>query len=125
MTSPKPTRCHGWAFGAYTRCFLVSATRIVRPATRGLQWRRRSPIRGLTMSPQVDELVAAVLRLTEPEQAEVLERLLDALGPPPSDIDRMTEEEFAAELDRRHAEFLRDPTVGIPWEEVLRKHSFE
>ena len=77
------------------------------------------------MSPQVDELVAAVLRLTEPEQAEVLERLLDALGPPPSDIDRMTEEEFAAELDRRHAEFLRDPTVGIPWEEVLRKHSFE
>jgi putative addiction module component (TIGR02574 family) len=77
------------------------------------------------MSPQVDELVAAVLRLTEPERAEVIERLLDALDPPPSDVDRMTEEEFAAELDRRHAEYLRDPTVGIPWEEVRRKRSFE
>lgn len=72
------------------------------------------------MSPQVDALVAAVLRLTEPERAEVLERLLDALDPPPSDVDRMTEEEFAAELDRRAEEFRRDPSVGIPWEQVRK-----
>ena len=29
----------------------------------------------------------------------MVERLLDALDPPPSDFERMTEEEFAAELD--------------------------
>ena len=33
----------------------------------------------------------------------------------------MTDEEFAAELERRHQEFLRDPSIGIPWEEVKRR----
>jgi putative addiction module component (TIGR02574 family) len=76
------------------------------------------------MSPRADELLAEVLRLPADEQGEFIERLLDAAGPPPSEIDRMTDDEFAAELERRHQEFLRDPSVGVPWEE-LKKRSLE
>lgn len=70
------------------------------------------------MSPHADELLAQILRLPEEEQEELVERLLDALGPPPSAIDLMTDEEFAAELERRAEEARRDPSVLIPWEQV-------
>ena len=70
------------------------------------------------MSPHADELLAQILRLPDEEREELVRRLLDALDPPGSAIDRMTDEEFAAELERRHQEFLRDPSVGIPWEQV-------
>jgi putative addiction module component (TIGR02574 family) len=73
------------------------------------------------VSPHADELLAQILRLPDEEQEELVERLLETLSPPPSAIDRMTDEEFAAELERRHQEFLRDPSVGIPWEEVKRR----
>ena len=70
------------------------------------------------MPTTVNELLAAALTLSPAEQEELADRLWDHLDPPPADIDAMTEEEFAAELDRRHAEYLRDPSVGIPWEQV-------
>jgi putative addiction module component (TIGR02574 family) len=70
------------------------------------------------MSPRADQLLAEVLRLPAAEQEELIERLLDAAGPPPSAIDRMTDEEFAAELERRAEEARRDPSVLIPWEQV-------
>ena len=70
------------------------------------------------MSPRTDDLLAEVLRLPDDEREELIERLLDAAGPPPSDIDRMTDEEFAAELERRAEEARRDPSVLIPWEQV-------
>jgi putative addiction module component (TIGR02574 family) len=70
------------------------------------------------MSERTASLLAAALQLSEEERAELVEGLLDSLGGPDSDIDRMTEEEFAAELDRRAEEFLRNPSVGIPWEQV-------
>ncbi|HVK13183.1 MAG TPA: addiction module protein [Gemmataceae bacterium] len=70
------------------------------------------------MSPHADELLAKILRLPDEEQTELVERLLDALGPPESAIDRMTDEEFAAELARRAEEARRDPSVLIPWDQV-------
>ncbi len=70
------------------------------------------------MTQRVAELLAEVLRLPEEEQAELVEQLLDRLDPPPSDIDRMSDEEFAAELDRRAEELRRDPSAGIPWDQV-------
>jgi putative addiction module component (TIGR02574 family) len=74
------------------------------------------------MSDRAANLLAEALKLTEDERAELAEGLLESLdGPPPSDIDRMSDDEFAAELERRHQEFLSDPSVGIPWEEVKRK----
>jgi putative addiction module component (TIGR02574 family) len=77
------------------------------------------------MSERTASLLAAALQLSEEERAELVEGLLDSLDGPDSDIDRMTEEEFAAELDRRHEEFLRDPSVGVPWEEVKRMSAGE
>lgn len=73
------------------------------------------------MSPHADELLAQILRLPEEERDELIERVLGSLDPPGSAIDRMTDAEFAAELERRHQEFLQDPSAGIPWEEVKRR----
>jgi putative addiction module component (TIGR02574 family) len=77
------------------------------------------------MSERTASLLAAALQLSEEERAELVEGLLDSLDGPDSDIDRMTEEEFSAELYRRHEEFLRDPSVGVPWEEVKRMSAGE
>ena len=57
----------------------------------------------------------AALALPEAERCRLVEQLLATLPP------EGTKEEFAAELDRRHAEFQRDPIVGIPWSEVKRQ----
>jgi putative addiction module component (TIGR02574 family) len=72
------------------------------------------------MSERTATLLAEALKLSEEERVELADQLYDSLDGPPSDYDGMTEEEFKAELDRRHEEFLRDPSVGIPWEEVQR-----
>jgi len=71
-----------------------------------------------TMSERSASLLAAALELSEQERAELVEGLMDSLAPPDSDIDRLTEEEFAAELDRRAAELRQSPDAGIPWEQV-------
>jgi putative addiction module component (TIGR02574 family) len=71
------------------------------------------------MSEKVAELLKAALVLSPEERQELVECLEDSLGT--ADLhDGMTEEEFAAELERRHQEFLRDPTVAIAWEEVKK-----
>jgi putative addiction module component (TIGR02574 family) len=70
------------------------------------------------MSSETQAVFDAALALPETDRALLVERLLESLPP---DADELTEEEFAAELDRRHAEFLRDPSIGIPWEEVRRQ----
>jgi len=77
------------------------------------------------MSERSASLLAAARQLSDDERAELVAGLLDSLDPPSADTDGMSEEEFAAELDRRHAEFLRDPSVGIPWEEVKRMSAGE
>jgi len=53
------------------------------------------------MSQRSTSLLAAALQLSEQERAELLEGLMDSLDSPDSDIDRMTEQEFTAELERR------------------------
>jgi putative addiction module component (TIGR02574 family) len=63
------------------------------------------------------ELLDAALKLSPAEREELAERLLDSL-PHNRDVDGMTDDELKAELDRRHAEALADPSVLIPWEEV-------
>jgi putative addiction module component (TIGR02574 family) len=72
------------------------------------------------MSERYATLLAEALKLSEDERAELAHELLDSLDGQPADIDSMTEAEFKAELERRHEEFLRDPSVGIPWDEVKR-----
>jgi putative addiction module component (TIGR02574 family) len=72
------------------------------------------------MNSTISRLLAEALKLPLDERAVLADRIWDTIGPPGSDIGRMTEEEFEAELNRRHEEFLKDPGVGIPWEEAKR-----
>jgi hypothetical protein len=57
------------------------------------------------MSERVTTLLAEALNLPEEERGQLAYALLDSLEGSPSNID---------------AEFLRDPSVGVPWEEVKR-----
>ena len=72
------------------------------------------------MGERVTTLLAEAMNLPEGEREQLAYALLDSLDGSPSNIDAMTDEEFKAELDRRQEEFLRDPSVGVPWEEVKR-----
>ncbi len=71
------------------------------------------------MTQKVSELLASALLLSPEEREELADCLWDSLEPPDPHAD-MTEDEFAAELERRHQEFQRDPSLGVPWEEVKR-----
>jgi putative addiction module component (TIGR02574 family) len=72
------------------------------------------------MSEQYTDLLTEALKLSEDERAELAHELLDSLAANPPDVNAVSEEEFKAELDRRHQEFLRDPSTGIAWGEVKR-----
>jgi putative addiction module component (TIGR02574 family) len=71
------------------------------------------------MSEKVAELLKSAMLLSAEERQELAECLEDSLDAPDLHVG-MTEEEFIAELNRRHEEFLRDPSVAIPWEEVKK-----
>jgi putative addiction module component (TIGR02574 family) len=70
------------------------------------------------MSPQTQAVLDAVLALPESERALLIERLLEDVPP---EFEEVTDEALLAELDRRSAEFQRDPSVGVPWSEVRRE----
>jgi putative addiction module component (TIGR02574 family) len=71
------------------------------------------------MSERAATLLAEALKLSEEERVALADELYASLNDEP-DIDSMSDEEFARELERRHQEFLRDPSVGVPLEEVKR-----
>jgi putative addiction module component (TIGR02574 family) len=71
------------------------------------------------MSERSAALLAEALKLPEEERAAMADELYASLEGEP-DINAMTDEEFAQELERRHQEYLRDPSVGVPLEEVKR-----
>lgn len=73
------------------------------------------------MTQRATELWNAILQLSQSERFDLYDKLEEHLFPPDRDIDNMSEEEFAAELERRHQEILQDPNMAIPWEEVRRK----
>jgi putative addiction module component (TIGR02574 family) len=73
---------------------------------------------GPPMSERSASLLAATLQLSQEERAEPVEGLVDSLDSPDSEVDRMTEEEFAAELERRADELRQNPDAGIPWDQV-------
>ena len=65
--------------------------------------------------------LSQILKLPAHERAELAMALWESL----TDAERETEltlsTEQEAELDRRWAEHLADPTSAVPWEEVRRK----
>jgi putative addiction module component (TIGR02574 family) len=70
------------------------------------------------MSDRSASLLAAALQLSDEERAELVQGLLVSLEQPTATIDDLSEDEVAAELDRRANEMRRDPATGIPWEQV-------
>jgi len=67
------------------------------------------------------EILNAALKLSPEERESVVEQLIESLDGPGNPIDAMNDEEFEAELNRRHEEARRDPSSLIPWEEVKRR----
>jgi putative addiction module component (TIGR02574 family) len=65
-----------------------------------------------------EEIVDAALALPVEERAVIVERLLESISP---DEEATSEEELAAELDRRRAESLQSGDLGIPWDELKRQ----
>jgi putative addiction module component (TIGR02574 family) len=61
------------------------------------------------------ELWAELMELTPEERIELVEDLWESIGP--QDMPPLTPEQ-KEELDRRHAEHLRDPSRASKWEEV-------
>jgi putative addiction module component (TIGR02574 family) len=68
------------------------------------------------MSDRVQAVYDAAMALPEDERLLLVERLTETLPPPTEEP--MTEGEFAAELDRRWAEYQRDPSSAVPWDQV-------
>jgi len=57
--------------------------------------------------------------LTVEERLELLERLWDSLVDTPERIPLTNAQK--EELDRRLDDFERDPSIGIPWDEVRKR----
>ena len=67
------------------------------------------------MHAQSQTLLDAVLKLPESERAAIVERLLESLTAETEDV---SDEEWRAEIDRRHQEALRGEADTIPWSEL-------
>lgn len=71
------------------------------------------------MSDRTRMLLTEALKLSDDERAELADQIYASLDAA-SDTDAMADEDFARELDRRHKEYMHDPSVGVPMEEVKR-----
>ena len=67
------------------------------------------------MSNQTQIVFDAAMALPEAERLLLVERLMQNLPP---EEDSSTDEEFAAELNRRWEEFQQDPSTAVPWDKV-------
>ena len=71
------------------------------------------------MDEQTRTLFEAVLTLPENQRVLLVEQLLENL--PADSGEPLDGQAFAAELDRRYDEFQRDPSVAVPWADVLHQ----
>ena len=70
------------------------------------------------MAPEVME---ALLKLPSNQRADLAMALWESLEEADREASVDLTPELAAELDRRLAEHLADPSTGIPWEEVRKR----
>ena len=70
------------------------------------------------MNPTSQGIIEAALELSELERAEVVQELLDSLSP---DSERLMDDAWAAELDRRVAAFQHGHADAVPWSELREK----
>jgi putative addiction module component (TIGR02574 family) len=65
--------------------------------------------------------LSALLTLSSSERAEIALALWESLDDSDREAHLALSPEQAAELDRRLAEHIANPSSGIPWDEVRRK----
>ena len=70
------------------------------------------------MPSQFEAVLKAALELSEMQRALLIDELVESLPP---DSGPYSDEEMLAELARRHAEYEKDPSIAIPWEQVKRE----
>jgi putative addiction module component (TIGR02574 family) len=73
------------------------------------------------MGPVLRETLTKLLKLPATERVDIAMALWDSLTPAEQEAEFDLTVEQRAELDRRLAEHVADPTSAIPWEEVRRK----
>lgn len=91
--------------------------------------REGSPQRGRLCSPtgrgrigpMLRDTLTKLLELPAAERVELAMALWDSLTPAEQEAEFDLTPEQRAELDRRLAEHIADPTSAIPWDEVRRK----
>ena len=69
------------------------------------------------------DVIETLLRLPSHERADLAMALWQSLDEADRKAAVDLTPELAAELDRRLAEHVADPSTGIPWEEVRKKFS--
>jgi putative addiction module component (TIGR02574 family) len=69
------------------------------------------------------ETLTKLLELPAAERIDIAMALWDSLTPAEQEDEFDLTPEQRAELDRRLAEHIADPTSAVPWEEVRRKSS--
>jgi putative addiction module component (TIGR02574 family) len=67
------------------------------------------------------ETLTKLLELPATERVDIAMALWDSLTPTEQEAEFDLTPEQRAELDRRLAEHVADPTSAVPWEEVRRK----
>jgi putative addiction module component (TIGR02574 family) len=71
------------------------------------------------LSPAADHVLQAALGLNESERATVAGKIIESLDP---DVDDgYTDEEWAAEIDRRDREFEDGTAESTSWDEALQR----
>lgn len=70
------------------------------------------------MTAHTKALFDAALALPEMERALLADKLYESLLP---DHEALTDEQLFVELERRHEEAQRDPSVLIPWAELEKE----
>jgi putative addiction module component (TIGR02574 family) len=77
------------------------------------------------MTAQSRSLLDAALALNNQERVWLAEQLLESVGPddgaPAEELDRLDDEAFAAEIERRYNEVREGKAELIPWSEVQEK----
>ena len=70
------------------------------------------------MENQFEAILKAALALSEIQRELLIDELVESLSP---ETGPHSDEEWLAELERRHADYEKDPSSAIPWEDVQKK----
>jgi putative addiction module component (TIGR02574 family) len=70
----------------------------------------------MSVTPQ--NVLNQALKLSAPERAELVQGLLDSLSP---EAEALLDDAWAAELEKRLAEFHRDEAEAVPWSQLKQE----